>query len=67
MKLNIPYVHGIGSQSFNKCEQIAALDIPMCVPIEFGICDDSVYSIRSWSAMASPHFATGQLHGYFDG
>ena len=33
---------------FSMMEQIAALDIPMCVPIEFGICDDGVYSIQSW-------------------
>lgn len=33
---------------FSMMEQIAALDIPMCVPIEFGICNDGVYSIQSW-------------------
>lgn len=36
-----------------KCEydlmcQVAALDIPMCLPIEFGVCDEGVYSIQSW-------------------
>ncbi len=29
-------------------EQIATLDIPMCLPIEFGICNEGVYSIQSW-------------------
>lgn len=33
---------------FSSMEQIAALDIPMCLPIEFGTCDDGVYSIQSW-------------------
>jgi serine/threonine-protein kinase len=29
-------------------QQIATLDIPMCLPIEFGICDDGVYAMHSW-------------------
>lgn len=33
---------------FSLMEQIAALDIPMCLPIEFGLCDEGVYSIQSW-------------------
>ncbi|MCL2775007.1 MAG: helix-turn-helix domain-containing protein, partial [Oscillospiraceae bacterium] len=33
---------------FSTTEQIAAMGIPMCVPIEFGICDDGVYTIQSW-------------------
>lgn len=33
---------------FSMMEQIAALRIPMCVPIEFGLCDDGVYSMQSW-------------------
>lgn len=33
---------------FSTTEQIAALDIPMCLPVEFGICDDGVYTIQSW-------------------
>ncbi len=33
---------------FSMMEQIAVLDIPMCRPIEFGICDEGVYSIQSW-------------------
>ncbi|WP_058302968.1 aminoglycoside phosphotransferase family protein [Gorillibacterium timonense] len=33
---------------FSIMEQIAALGIPMCLPIEFGTCDDGVYSIQSW-------------------
>ena len=33
---------------FAMLEQVAALGIPMCVPVEFGTCDDGVYSIQSW-------------------
>ncbi|MDF2937346.1 MAG: putative phosphotransferase, partial [Paenibacillaceae bacterium] len=33
---------------FSMMEQIAALRIPMCVPIEFGVCDEGVYSMQSW-------------------
>ena len=33
---------------FAMIEQVAALDIPMCVPVEFGTCNDGVYSIQSW-------------------
>lgn len=33
---------------FSMMKKIAALDIPMCVPVEFGICDDDVYTIQSW-------------------
>jgi len=33
---------------FSMMKQVAALDIPMCTPIEFGACDDGVYSIQSW-------------------
>jgi len=29
-------------------EQVAALGIPMCTPVEFGTCDDGVYSLQSW-------------------
>ena len=33
---------------FSMTEQIAALNIPMCIPIEFGTCDEGVYCIQSW-------------------
>jgi serine/threonine-protein kinase len=33
---------------FGMLEQVAALDIPMCLPIEFDTCEDGVYSIQSW-------------------
>ena len=33
---------------FSMLEQVAALDIPMCLPIAFGTCADGVYSLQSW-------------------
>ncbi len=33
---------------FNRMKQVAALGVPMCQPIEFGICDEGVYSVQSW-------------------
>ncbi len=33
---------------FRMMEQAAALGIPMCLPLEFGACDEGVYSVQSW-------------------
>ena len=33
---------------FMMMQRVAALGIPMCLPIEFGICEEGVYSIQSW-------------------
>ncbi len=33
---------------FDMMGQVAALGVPMCKPIEFGTCEDGVYSIQSW-------------------
>jgi len=33
---------------FAMLERVTALGIPMCVPVEFGTCDDGVYSLQSW-------------------
>jgi len=33
---------------FEMLKQVAALDIPMCVPIEFGTCNGGVFSLQSW-------------------
>lgn len=33
---------------FDLMKNVAALDVPMCLPIEFGLCDDGVYSIQGW-------------------
>ncbi len=33
---------------FNMMKKLANLGVPMCMPLEFGICDEGVYSIQSW-------------------
>lgn len=33
---------------FNMMNEVASLGVPMCEPIEFGTCEDGVYSIQSW-------------------
>lgn len=33
---------------FNMLNQVSSLEIPMCLPVEFGSCADGVYSIHSW-------------------
>ena len=39
---------GKKQNQFRRMEQAAALGIPMCLPVEFGECDEGVYSIQSW-------------------
>lgn len=33
---------------FARMEAVAALGIPMCTPLEFGVCEEGPYSIQSW-------------------
>lgn len=40
--------HDMKQSEFNRMKQVAALKIPMCLPIEFGVWDNEVYSIQSW-------------------
>lgn len=35
-------------REFARMEQAAALEIPMCLPLEFGSCSEGVYAIHSW-------------------
>jgi aminoglycoside phosphotransferase (APT) family kinase protein len=35
-------------REFAQMVRFAQLPIPMCLPIEFGTCEDGVYSIHSW-------------------
>ena len=33
---------------YENMQMVSALGIPMCQPIEFGTCDEGVYSLQSW-------------------
>jgi len=33
---------------FEMMRRVASLGVPMCQPVEFGICDEVVYSLQSW-------------------
>ena len=35
-------------REFERMQQVAALGIPMCLPLEFGTCPEGVYAIQSW-------------------
>ncbi len=40
--------HDAKKSEFTMMQRVASLGIPMCLPIEFGICEEGVYSIQSW-------------------
>ena len=40
--------HDTKQSEFNMMKQVASFGVPMCQPIEFGTCEDGVYSIQSW-------------------
>ena len=35
-------------REYEKMCEVAALGIPMCLPVEFGTCEEGTYSIQSW-------------------
>jgi len=35
-------------REYEKMGEVAALGIPMCLPVEFGTCEEGAYSIQSW-------------------
>lgn len=54
---------------FKMMQQVAALGVPMCLPIEFGVDDTEVYSIQSWiegkdADQAIPSLPTEQQYAY---
>ncbi len=40
--------HGRKLAEFNMMKRVEALGVPMCRAIEFGVCDDGVYSVQGW-------------------
>ena len=35
-------------REYEKMREVAQLGIPMCLPVEFGVCEEGAYSIQSW-------------------
>ena len=35
-------------REFTQMSKVARLEIPMCRPVEFGVCEEGVYSIQAW-------------------
>lgn len=40
--------HDTKKIEFEMMQRVAALGVPMCQPIEFGICDEGVYVLQGW-------------------
>jgi len=40
--------YGAKKFEFAMMEKLVQLNIPMCIPLEFGACDEGVYSLQSW-------------------
>ena len=40
--------YDIKQYEFNMMKQVALMGVPMCKPIEFGACEEGVFSIQSW-------------------
>ena len=35
-------------REYERMREVAELDIPMCLPVEFGVCEEGVYCVQSW-------------------
>jgi aminoglycoside phosphotransferase (APT) family kinase protein len=54
---------------YERMKQVAELGIPMCLPVEFGVCDEGVYVIQSWidgvdAEAIIPTMSQTQQYGY---
>ncbi len=45
---------------FEMMTRVAALGVPMCQPIEFGLCEEGAYSLQSWIDGADAEETIGQ-------
>lgn len=48
LRISPPNQYKKKKAEFQMMKQVASLDVPMCQPIEFGICQEGVYSLQSW-------------------
>ena len=54
---------------FKMMKRVASLGVPMCLPIEFGVCDEGVYSVQSWingedAEALLPSFSDDEQYAY---
>jgi aminoglycoside phosphotransferase (APT) family kinase protein len=54
---------------YERMKQVAELGVPMCLPVEFGVCDEGVYVIQSWidgvdAEAIIPTMSQTQQYGY---
>ena len=48
LRISAPELFSKREAAFQRMTQVATLGIPMCMPLEFGSCEEGVYSIQSW-------------------
>ena len=48
LRVSDPAHYDAKRAEFNAMKQVASLGVPMCLPIEFGTCEEGVFSIQSW-------------------
>ena len=49
-------------REFEKMTEVSRLGIPMCQPVEFGICEDGVYAVHSWIDGVDAEDAVMSMH-----
>ena len=47
-RVSDPSQYNTKLSEFNMMKQVASLGVPMCQPLDFGTCDEGVYSVQSW-------------------
>lgn len=57
------------AEIFRMQKQVAALGVPMCRPIEFGSCDEGVYTVQTWvdgkdAEEIIPHLNNSEQYAY---
>ena len=48
LRISSPEKEAYKRLEFQMTESVAALGIPMSRPVEFGVCEEGVYSLQSW-------------------
>ena len=56
-------------EEFENMQKVSALEIPMCKPIQFGTCEEGVYSLQGWiegtdAEEIIPTLSDGQVYDY---